>query len=62
MPRKLKLKCPSCGRPLCSDEFAKHYAWCVNEACPLFIRRMSQFDLLIVSQGSFMTDEFLEKG
>ena len=51
MAVKLKLKCPECGNPLYTDEFAHKHAWCLNEKCKLFIKRMVPYDLMFSYGG-----------
>lgn len=40
------LKCPECGQPLYADELEPTHAWCNNEKCPLYIKRLPPYDLM----------------
>ena len=51
MALKLKIKCPECHSPLFTDEFALNHAWCLNEKCKLFIKRMAPYDLMFSYAG-----------
>jgi len=48
---KLKLKCPECGFSLYTDIWGQHNAWCMNEKCKLYIKRMAPYDLMFSYAG-----------
>jgi len=52
---ELTLRCPECGQPLYTDILAKKNAWCLNEDCPLFVKRRPPFDLMF----SYIQESFL---
>jgi len=54
---ELKIKCPECGEPLFCDELEHRHAWCLNEKCKLFIKRMQPYDLMFsMASESFLSE------
>lgn len=51
MAVKLKIKCPECGEPLFTDRLEHKHAWCLNEKCKLYIKRVSPYDLMFSYAG-----------